>query len=127
MNLTELSKQIHETAKSKGFYEKERNFGELLMLCVTELAEAMQADRKCDSLEIPMAAASSEACTGNDCPNLFRAKYESHIKDTIPQELAGAIIRILDLCAYLDIDIQKFVELEMRYNKLRPPKHGQKY
>ena len=29
----------------KGFWDKERNIGEILMLCVTELSEAMEAYR----------------------------------------------------------------------------------
>lgn len=43
----------HATAKSKGWYTdpttgepKERNFGEVLMLMVSELSEALEADRK---------------------------------------------------------------------------------
>ena len=44
----ELCTLCHEIAKSKGFWEKERNVGEALMLVVTELAEAMEAHRKQD-------------------------------------------------------------------------------
>lgn len=124
MNLTELSKEIHENAKDKGFYNGKRNFGELLMLCVTELADAMQADRK--GRDYPNQNLDAYEFDDID-ENIFMHVYESCIKDTIPQELAGALIRILDLCAYLEIDIQKFIDLEMRYNKLRPHKHGRKY
>jgi len=35
----------HQGAKSKGFWDKERNVGEALMLVVTELAEAMEGYR----------------------------------------------------------------------------------
>ena len=38
----------HSIAKEKGFWEKERNTGEALMLIVTELAEAMEGYRKQD-------------------------------------------------------------------------------
>ena len=46
--LNEMSRLCHEIAVSKGFWDKERNIGEALMLIVTELAEAMEAHRKQD-------------------------------------------------------------------------------
>lgn len=45
----ELSELCYSIAKSKGFWDKERNTGEALMLVVTELAEAMEAHRKQDN------------------------------------------------------------------------------
>lgn len=44
-SLNELSRLCHSIAVEKGFWEKERNIGEALMLIVTELAEAMEAHR----------------------------------------------------------------------------------
>ena len=48
MNLNELSKLAHSIAKEKGFWDKSRKIPEVLMLIVTEVAEACQADRKDD-------------------------------------------------------------------------------
>lgn len=48
MNLNELSKLAHSIAKEKGFWDKSRKIPEVLMLIVTEVAEACQADRKGD-------------------------------------------------------------------------------
>lgn len=45
MTLSELSEFCHGVAKEKGFWDKERNIGEALMLIVTEIAEAMEAHR----------------------------------------------------------------------------------
>ena len=47
-SLNELSELCHRIAKEKGFWDKERNIGEALMLIVTELAEAMEAHRMQD-------------------------------------------------------------------------------
>lgn len=47
-SLNELAQLCHSIAREKGFWEKERNIGEALMLIVTELAEAMEAHRKQD-------------------------------------------------------------------------------
>ena len=44
-SLNDLAKLCHAIAVEKGFWDKERNIGEALMLIVTELAEAMEAHR----------------------------------------------------------------------------------
>ena len=49
-SLNDLAQLCHSIAVEKGFWEKERNIGEALMLVVTELAEAMEAHRKQDDL-----------------------------------------------------------------------------
>lgn len=46
MDLRETARQIHENNKAKGFWDKERNVGEMLMLVVSELSEALEADRE---------------------------------------------------------------------------------
>ena len=38
-SLNELAELCHSIAKEKGFWDKERNIGEALMLIVTEIAE----------------------------------------------------------------------------------------
>ena len=47
-SLNELAQLCHSIAKEKGFWEKDRNIGEALMLVVTELAEAMEDHRHQD-------------------------------------------------------------------------------
>lgn len=44
-SINELAQLCHSIAVEKGFWEKERNIGEALMLVVTELAEAMEGYR----------------------------------------------------------------------------------
>lgn len=48
LTLQEWSQRCHSIAREKGFWDKERNVGEALMLIVTELAEAMEGYRKQD-------------------------------------------------------------------------------
>ena len=48
ITLNEWCQRCHTIAKEKGFWDKERNVGEALMLIVTELAEAMEGHRKQD-------------------------------------------------------------------------------
>lgn len=47
-SVADMCELCHAVAKSKGFWDQERNVGEALMLVVTELAEAMEAHRKQD-------------------------------------------------------------------------------
>ena len=48
MNLNEYRDMCHKIAKEKGFWEASQNIATKLMLVVTELAEAYEADRKGD-------------------------------------------------------------------------------
>ena len=42
MNLNEYAEKIHANAADKGFWDSDRNMGEMLMLAVSELAEALE-------------------------------------------------------------------------------------
>jgi len=78
-----------------GYTKKQRNIGELLMLCTSELAEAMEGHRK----------------------NLM----DTHLphRPMIEVELADCLIRIFDLCAGLKLDVGgAFVE-KTGYNAQR--------
>jgi len=105
MNLKTLQKQSHAIAVSKGFWgkngKKKRNLSELLMLCVTELAEACEALRK---------------------GNLQKDKVWR--KDTFEDELCDTTIRIFDLCESENIDLEWQIEKKLAYNRKRPKRHG---
>ena len=112
--LNELAKEIHENSVNKGFYSNPIETGTLLMLCVSELSEALEADRIDNHADL-------------ESYELFECSFESCIKDTFEDELADSLIRILDLCAAKNIDIDTHVKLKMEYNKGREKLHGKKY
>lgn len=92
----------HGTATRAGWYidlatglPKTRNFGEVLMLMVTELAEAMEASRK----------------------DLMDDKLPH--RDGREVEFADCIIRILDTGAALGLDIPGAIIEKNRYNQQR--------
>lgn len=134
--LNKLRDEIHEYAISKGFWDKERETGTLLMLCVSELAEALEADRKGQYAKIDDAEFIIDSKTIREDLDLavkendmikFEDIFRTQVKDTFEDELADTIIRILDLCGAKGIDIEKHIELKMKYNATRERMHGKKY
>lgn len=122
MNLTEKAKEVHKANVDKGFYEgKEKEFGTLLMLITSELSEALDADRL--NLRADLNYFESLIKEGNP----FKETFKETVKDTVEDELADALIRILDTCGYYGIDIQKHVDLKLKYNSTRERKHGKTY
>ena len=123
MAIPEIIKQAHENAVEKGFYDDgAKNIGELLMLVVSELGEALESHRKhgiiyknLDNIE-----------TLQD-KDEFILHFERHLKNSFQDELADAVIRICDMCGYLNIDLEKHIELKMKYNSTREYKHGKRY
>ena len=122
MEIRELQKEIHKNAISKGFYDKGQNFGTSLMLVVSELGECIEAHRQNDWCDIK---AFNEVMVNETFD--FETCFKKYVKDTVQDEIADAFIRILDMCEYYGIDLEKHVELKMEYNKSRPRLHDKKY
>ncbi len=124
--MNRLAMDIHQNAVEKGFYETPTEVGTRLMLVVSELSEALEADRKDRHADLAAFDAEHQITprTGVDA---FTDKFENHIKDTFEDEISDAIIRLLDLCAYKSIDIDRHIKLKMQYNASRPYKHGKNY
>lgn len=114
---------VHDINVDKGFWEKERNVGEMLMLVVSELGEAIEAHRKgrFASLE----AFEIRGLDGEETD--INADFEELIKDTFEDEIADAVIRLFDMCGGLGINLEKHISAKLEYNKTRPKLHGKKY
>lgn len=130
-----LIERAHATAKEKGFWEeKNRNVSEILMLIVSELAEAQEALRK--NLNADKAVANGlmhdiELNYTDDefqlNKGIWKALFEEKIKSTFEDEIADVAIRLFDLCGGLGIDLEKHIELKMKYNSMRGYKHGKAF
>ena len=134
--LNQLRDEIHENAKNKGFWDSPRETGTLLMLCVSELAEALEADRKGQYAKIDDAEFIIDGRTIREDLDLaikendmikFEDIFRTQVKDTFEDELADDIIRILDICGARSINIEKHIEMKMKYNQTRERMHGKKY
>jgi NTP pyrophosphatase (non-canonical NTP hydrolase) len=118
--IQKLQNEIHDNAVKKGFWEEPVNIAEKLMLIVTEVAEMCEADRKkIRCLVIP------QVNIEND--DHFKQYFIEHVKDTFEDEMADTVIRLLDMAKKMDIPLEEHIEAKMRYNSLRPYKHGKQY
>jgi len=129
MTIKKLQDTAFANALKHGFHHKDQNFGEQLMLIVSELSEALEADRignrfnKSNSEFLEKYANNKTTESEEICSAVFRVK----VKDRVEDELADAMIRIADLAGYLGIDLETHIKAKMRYNETRPEKHGKEY
>ena len=110
MTLNELRDKAHAIAKEKGFWEGERSVGDLIALIHTEASEAFECYRDGD-MELDWAE---------------NPGAEIHKPIGFPSEMADILIRVLDACGHLGIDIEDVVAKKMAYNETRPYRHGGK-
>ena len=116
--LNELAKELHDFQIEAGFTDS--NISQRLMLCVTEISEAFEAfrkDRYTERVEVVESQTNDES---------FMNHFRDKVKDTLEDELADAIIRLLAFCGENNIDIEKHVMLKRKYNNLRGFKYGGK-
>lgn len=124
--LNDLSTECHNRSRSNGFWDKPSNVGEKLMLIVSEVSEALEADRK---------SKFSPNINEIEWNNDWHLKDESKdketflklIKDTHEDEIADVFIRLFDYCGGMNIPIGDHIAAKINYNSTRPYKHGKNY
>jgi NTP pyrophosphatase (non-canonical NTP hydrolase) len=94
---------IHATARAKGWWDGERNDGELLALCHSELSECLEAIRH-----------------GNPPDDKIPAFNGAEA------ELADTVIRIMDFAQARGWNLAEAIEAKIAFNQTRPVKHGGK-
>lgn len=186
-SLNQLRDEAYATACEHGFHEQKHSSEHFLMLVITEISEAVQADRK--GLRANMKAFDYwKEKEGDGFKDKFSDVYKSCISGTVEDELSDIVIRLLDMaglckvdleyaeriltqskaffidenltftefmyrkCAEvtgavhldiklnyliaeiihyaklkLDTDLYRYIDLKMKYNKLRPYLNGKKY
>ncbi len=120
--LNKFAQFIYEANKEKGFWDFERNVGEMLMLIVSELGEAMEAHRKGRTCTYLL-----NECEWNQDEETAKKYFELKTKDTFEDEIADTMIRLLDMCGGLGIDIEAHIFHKLQYNKTRERLHGKNY
>ena len=97
--ISKLAENAYETAVAHGWYDTPVSFGEEVVLCHSELSEALQE---------------------------FRVGGFGTRKDKITEELADTVIRIFTLSSRHQLDIEVAILKKMEKNKDRPYRHGGK-
>jgi NTP pyrophosphatase (non-canonical NTP hydrolase) len=129
-----LIKLAHEKAKNGGWWDAERNVPELLMLIVSELSEGLEALRKDHYADKSVVTDLYNDLVVNSHDEEFilnesdwKVSFEKSVKNTFEDEMADVAIRLFDLCGGLNVDLEKHIDLKMKYNSMRGYKHGKKF
>lgn len=101
IDLNKLRDHAYKTACEHGFHDKEHSDKHWLMLVISEIGEAINADRKNKHADI-------KYFKEHDAENstAFKYYFETCIKDTIEDELADIVIRLFDLAGLRNIDLK---------------------
>jgi len=113
--LNDLSKQFHQFQIDAGFTDS--NITQRLMLVHSEISEAFEAFHKDEYANL-------EAYKNHLITQSFETSFCEWIKDSFEDEIADAVIRLLAMCAENNIDIEKHIQLTMKYNQTRGFKFG---
>ena len=116
-NLNEIANAVHALAWEKGWHSKDES-------------EDAFIERACNNLHDEVSEL-HEAWRNNQLHE-FCDKAGQMLEHGLPaltcieEEFADIIIRVLDNCRKLDVDILKAVSVKHEFNKLRPVRHGGK-
>ncbi len=108
--LREWQHTVHQVAREKGWWDRERSFPELIALMHSELSEALEEYRR-----------GGDGMWYRAVPEGATGKPEG-----IAVELADCVIRILDACAQYGVDLEEALARKVAYNRTRPYRHGNK-
>lgn len=126
--IKKLMQEIHENNVNKGFWEDKetKNVGEVLMLCVSELSEALEAHRKGRFADVVQFNQDRQSTPFHEESATIEA-FKRNIKDTFEDEIADTVIRLFDLSEGFGIDLERHIRLKLEYNRTRPYKHAKAY
>ena len=112
MNLNELRDRAYKTACEHGFHDEELSNEHCLCHVISELMEAVEADRKGRFAKVPVDKKGTifDERTFHYQNKYFAENFETYIKDCVEDELADAVIRLLDLAGLRNISIDDFLE-----------------
>ena len=96
--LNRYAKDCHQRAVAKGFWDEPHSVGHYLMLVISELSEAVEADRigkwaKLDHDTIDTLQRIAGAP--------YAQEFLREVKDRVEDEIADAVIRLLDLLGWM--------------------------
>ncbi len=118
----ELRDEIHAIAVEHGWHETKQPSSHWLCLVISELMEAVEADRKGIKSQIVRFNKDMDYLIhefklyGERYNKAFMDEFSRYIKDTVEDELADAVIRLLDFAGETGTDIDIMANL-LEHNK----------
>ena len=103
-DLNKLRDRAYLIAKSHGFHEKEQSNETYLMLIITEIAEAVNADRKGHHADIETFEDWIACDHISAHSNRYITAFDKTVKDSVEDELADVAIRLLDFAGARNTD-----------------------
>lgn len=113
-NLNDLRDECYDVSLRNGFHEADNvlkhfpsEIAPKLLLINSEIGEATEA--------------------------LRQMEWETNLSEHVPtmtafeEEIADVVIRVMDLCGWLGIDIERCVADKMAFNRTRPYKHNKTF
>jgi NTP pyrophosphatase (non-canonical NTP hydrolase) len=110
-NLNDLARVIHQTARSKGFYDDEF-LPEPGMLTATKANRALASEKL--------------ALIHSEVSEILDARRDGDLPKEA-EEVADVLIRVLDYAAWRGIDLDTEVAAKMTVNEQRPRLHGRQF
>lgn len=104
-SINEWVNEIHTLAKSKGWWDDERELPEILALIHSEISEALEEGRK----------------------DVYFSVDTSDKPEGVAVELVDAVIRIMDYFGKRGWDMEEILNLKHEYNKTREYRHGKRF
>lgn len=107
-DLNKLRDRAYRCACEHGFHDKEYSDAHWLMLVITEISEAVEADRKGKHAKI---------MEYNECGHYsypyrredFISDFECYIKDSVSDELSDIVIRLLDFAGIKKVNFDRII------------------
>lgn len=111
MNLNKLRDKAYQCAVAHGWHEENLSDEHFLCLVISELMEAVEADRKGKHADTIHFNQEMDYCLrelkvfGENYDKAFIDMFEYYIKDSVEDELSDACIRLLDLAGLRNVDL----------------------
>jgi NTP pyrophosphatase (non-canonical NTP hydrolase) len=131
-SITQFCQEVYDWSKRKGWWDRDKPFGDQATNFHGEISEAWEEYRKYGMNPDKFLYDNEDPKLALQIPDKMRGlegmpPTEKMSKpEGIAAELADLLIRVFDTCGHYGIPLEHAIEKKMRYNELRSYRHGGK-